>query len=126
MVVLITKEDSVRRAVLSTLEKAGFVVLPASNAASALALCREAGGPVRLAIIDAGIGLTGELGLLNSLRQASPSIRVIFMSNSVEPEAVAGLARPWQGDRVMQKPFRRAKLLGTVLDVMSEPLTFTA
>jgi DNA-binding response OmpR family regulator len=113
-VVLITREDHVRDSISSTLEKAGFLILPASNTNSALDLCRDATTPVRLAIVDVGF----EPGFIDSLRRAAPGIRVIFMSNSIEPER--------KGDRVLRKPFRRAHLLGTVLEVMSEPLAFTA
>jgi CheY-like chemotaxis protein len=121
-VVLITRESHVRDAVSSTLEKAGFIILAASNTASVLDLCRKAAMPIRLAIVDVGFGQTEAPGFIQSLRQAAPGIRLIFISNSIEPENL----EHWKGDRVLGKPFRRAHLLGTVLQVMSEPLAFTA
>ena len=81
--------------------------------------------PIRLAIVDVGFGPVEEPGFVENLRQAAPGIRVIFMSNSMDPESELPVRR-WKGDRVMAKPFRRAHLLGTVLEVMSEPLAFTA
>jgi len=125
-VVLVTNEDNVRKAVTSTLEKAGFMVLSAANADSALSLCREVDTPIRLAIVDAGIGRIDEPEFLESLYRAAPGIRVLFMSNSTAPEALEHLEKPWEAVRVLRKPFRRAQLLGRVLEVMSEPLAFTA
>jgi len=125
-VVLITKEDNVRRAVRSTLEKAGFTILAASNADSALRLCREVDAPIRLAIVDVGSGQIDEPEFLELLRQSAPGIRVLFMSNSSAPGALEDMGQPWKGGRVLPKPFRRAQLLGKVLEVMSEPLAFTA
>jgi DNA-binding NtrC family response regulator len=125
-VVLITSEEHVRKAVSSTLEKAGFIILAASNVESALSLCQEADTPIRLAIVDAGIGQMNGPGVLESLNRAAPGIRVMFMANAMTPEAWQHLEEPWTASRVLRKPFRRAQLLGKVLEVMSEPLAFTA
>jgi CheY-like chemotaxis protein len=131
-VVLITGEDHVRKAVSSTLEKAGFIILAASNVDSALSLCQEADVPIRLAIVDAGLlsklplGQMKEPEVLESLYQAAPGIRVLFMANSIGEEALDHLEEPWKASRILPKPFRRAQLLGRVLEVMSEPLAITA
>jgi two-component system, cell cycle sensor histidine kinase and response regulator CckA len=125
-VVLITGEEHVRKAVSSTLEKAGFIVLAASNANAALSLCQEPDTPVQLVIVDAGTGPVNEPGFLESLYRCAPGIRVLFLSDSASQEAVEHLEKPWQGRLVLRKPFRRAHLLGKVLEVMSEPLAFTA
>jgi DNA-binding NtrC family response regulator len=125
-VVLITGEDHVRKAVSSTLEKAGFIILAAASIDSALSLCQGEVSPIRLAIVDAGMGQMNEPEVLQSLYQAAPGIRVLFMSNSNAQEAVEYLEKPWNACPVLPKPFRRAQLLGRVLEVMSEPLAFTA
>ena len=105
IVVLLTNEDSVRRVISATLEKAGFIILTASNADSALHLCREGAPSKQLAIID-DVGTSQGSGreFLDRLCQVSPGIRVLFL----------------------RKPFRRAQLLGQVMEVMSQPLAFTA
>jgi DNA-binding response OmpR family regulator len=125
-VILITSEDHIRKAVSSTLEKAGFIILAVSSVDSALSLCREADTPIRLAIVDAGMGQINEPEVLESLYQAAPGIRVLFTSDSIAQEAAEYPGKPWNACRVLRKPFRRAQLLGRVLEVMSEPLAFTA
>jgi CheY-like chemotaxis protein len=102
-VVLITKEDNVRNAVSSTLEKAGFAISAVPNVASALVLCRESTVHIRLAIVDAGLRPIDEHGFVNALRQAVPGIRVIFMANSAEQEPQADRARPSKDSRVLRK-----------------------
>jgi DNA-binding NtrC family response regulator len=125
-VVLITSEDHVRKAVSSTLEKAGFIILAAASVDSALNICQGADTTIRLAIVDAGMEQMNEPAVLQSLYQAAPGIRVLFMSNSTAQEAVEYLEKPRNAWPVLRKPFRRAQLLGRVLEVMSEPLALTA
>ena len=113
-VVVLSKEEATRKAVSSTLGKAGFTIVPASSADDALHLCQGLNPPARLAIVD------GDSEFLPRLRRACPAMRVLFMASSEAEES--GL----RGGRVLHKPFRRAQLLGTVLDVLREPLAFTA
>jgi len=125
-VVLVTSEEHIRKAVSSTLEKAGFIVLSASNADSALSFCRGGETSIQLVIVDAGPGQMNGPDFLERLYQAAPGVRVLFMSNSTAQEAGEYLETSWRGCLVLRKPFRRAHLLGMVLEAMSEPLAFTA
>jgi CheY-like chemotaxis protein len=134
-VVLLTNEDSVRREISATLKKAGFIVLTASNADSALHLCEEADPSKQLAIIDVGTSETSDMGtsqtngreFLDRLCQVSPGIRVLFLSNTMAPDALEHLGRSVRKPcGVLRKPFRRAQLLGQVIEVMNQPLAFTA
>jgi len=115
-VVLVTNEEATRKAVSSTLEKAGFTIVPASSADDALDLCQALNPPAQLAIVDA------DAEFLPRWRRACPTTRVLLMTNAEADGTGAGL----RGGRVLHKPFRRAQLLGTVLEVLSEPLAFTA
>lgn len=124
-VVLITEEDLVRRVVAATLEKAGFIVLVAANVEAALEFFRASGRPIRLAIVDGGAARIYEYGAVEELRQAVTGIRLLFICNSIEPEALEYLKKAWNAP-ILPKPFRRAKLLGTVLELMQGPPVPTA
>ena len=104
------------------LEKAGFLILAASSADSAVRLCRESKAPIQLVIVDLGVDEAGASEFLASLYCVSTEIRVLFLSNSLGPETVEHLGHARQVCGVLPKPFRRAQLLGQVLEAMGEPV----
>ena len=118
-------EERVLQQVSSTLEKAGFTVFTALGRSAALDFCRERKESVQLAIIDMAMGASGpELAL--ELYQSSPDVRVLFTSNQDESDIIqqAGPSGHFRG--FLKKPFRRAKLLGSVLRAMDAPLARSA
>jgi len=117
-VVLCTCDDNIRKAVTSTLEKAGFNVLTVPDAASALDLSLQPDSPVQLIIADTA----APSDFRASLGRLASGMRVLFLFDSSSQEAVA----PPRGCLFLEKPFRRAHLLGKVLEAISEPLAFTA
>jgi FixJ family two-component response regulator len=71
------------------------------------------------------MGASGpELAL--ELYQSSPDVRVLFTSNQDESDIIqqAGPSGHFRG--FLKKPFRRSKLLGSVLRAMDAPLARTA
>ena len=125
VLVVANDEEAVQRAVSSTLEKAGFDVMGASNGASALERCRQSRLHPELAVIDTTLPGIDLHDLLFQLHQISPSMRVLFLSGE-SPSEVARTARArWHG-KFLLKPFRRSQLLGQVLALMDEPLVLTA
>jgi DNA-binding NtrC family response regulator len=118
-------EERVLQQVSSTLEKAGFTVFTALGRSAALDFCREKKEPVELAIIDMAMGASGP-ELVQELYQSYPDVRVLFTSSQDETETIqrAGPSGHFRG--FLKKPFRRSKLLGSVLRAMDTPLARTA
>jgi DNA-binding NtrC family response regulator len=118
-------EERVLRQVSTTLEKAGFTVFTALGRSAALDFCRDRKEPVQLAIIDMAMGASGP-ELVQELCQSNPEVRVLFTSDQDESDAIqqAGPSGHFRG--FLKKPFRRSKLLGSVLRAMDAPLARTA
>jgi CheY-like chemotaxis protein len=118
-------EERVLQQVSSTLGKAGFTVFTALGRSAALNFCREKKEPVGLAIIDMAMGASGP-ELVQELYQSYPDIRVLFTSSQDETEIIqrAGPSGHFRG--FLKKPFRRSKLLGSVLRAMDTPMARTA
>ena len=107
------------RLITTTLEKAGFQVSASSDQPSILNLCRATDHSVRLVIIDTtapGIHISE---LVEGLRQIDPGIRVITLSDQNESHT------PGTRGGHLTRPFRRAQLLGSVLEA-TQPLYRTA
>ena len=118
-------EERVLQQVSSTLGKAGFTVFTALGRSAALDFCRNMKEPVQLAIIDMAMGASGP-ELVQELYHSYPDVRVLFTSNQDQPDAIqqAGPSGRFRG--FLKKPFRRSKLLGSVLKAMDAPLARTA
>jgi DNA-binding NtrC family response regulator len=118
-------EERVLQQVSTTLEKAGFTVFTALGRSAALDFCRNMKEPVQLAIIDMAMGASGP-ELVQELYHSYPDVRVLFTSNQDQPDAIqqAGPSGRFRG--FLKKPFRRSKLLGSVLKAMDAPLARTA
>src|ERR1039458_4129830 len=114
-------EERVLRQVSTTLEKAGFTVFTALGRSAALEFCRDKREPVQLAIIDMAMDMSGP-----ELYQSYPDVRVLFTSNEDQSGTIqqAGPSGRFRG--FLKKPFRRSKLLGSVLKAMDAPLARTA
>jgi CheY-like chemotaxis protein len=103
--------------VSATLQKAGFVVVTASNGRAALDRCREQHRPVDLAVIDtAAVGIKA-LEIEQQLHEMYPHVRMLFLSDD-NPETVHEADSPGHLRRVLRKPYRRTRLLGRVLEMM--------
>ena len=107
------------RLITTTLEKAGFQVSASSDQPSILNLCRAADHCVRLVIIDTTAPEIQTSELVEGLRQIDPGIRVITVSDQNESHT------PGTRGGHLTRPFRRAQLLGSVLEA-TQPLYRTA
>lgn len=124
--VVADNRETVLKAVSATLEKAGFTILAASSGAETLKYCRDDRHPVQLAIIDtetAGINLAELVGQLDAI---SPGMRILFLTGGGEELSLRVIAAAGRVRGVLHKPFRRAQLLGQVLEMMDRPLALTA
>jgi DNA-binding NtrC family response regulator len=112
------------RLITSTLEKAGFQVRTSPEVLNILSLCRGAENSVRLVIIDTATPGIHASELSESLRQINPGIGVLLLAGEDEPEA----SHIWNANvrGRLSRPFRRAHLLGSVLDATAPALSRTA
>lgn len=118
-------EERVLRQVSTTLEKAGFTVFTALGQSATLDFCRAKKEPVQLAIIDPAMGASGS-ELVQELYHSYPDIRILFTSNLDAPDSMQQTGPPGRFRGFLKKPFRRSKLLGSVLGAMDTPLARTA
>ena len=126
-VIIMTKKFAeVSRDPITTLEKAGFHVWTTSNQPDILNLCRGAEQSVRLVMIDAATPGVHISELLDSLGKINPEIRVLLMADQDKSEAVEARAFAANVRGYLKRPFRRAQLLGSVLDVAAPSLHRTA
>jgi response regulator RpfG family c-di-GMP phosphodiesterase len=125
VVVVADNRETVLQAVSTTLEKAGFTILAASSSAEALQYCRDTRHPVQLAIIDAAAGID-VAELVGQLDAISPEMRTLFLADDYEERSLRGIGAPGRVRGFLGKPFRRAQLLGQVLEMMDRPLALTA
>jgi two-component system cell cycle sensor histidine kinase/response regulator CckA len=99
------------------LQSAGYHVLRADSAESALALCEDA--PARLHMLLTDVVMPGKNGreLADALAQRFPSLRVLFMSGYSE-NAVLHRGVPEAGVVLLEKPFAPNALLRSVREVL--------
>jgi DNA-binding response OmpR family regulator len=120
---VVTNDDSlVRDEISSLLKKAGFEVVTTPNGSEALSLCRDGSRPVDLAVIDTAMVKTNPLEISECVQEISP--RVLLLTDG-EPDGVSDFIRSQVG-HILPKPFRRAELLGRVLEIMDRPLCLSA
>ncbi len=121
VVVVTDEEDLVRKEISSVLKKAGFEILATPSGPEALDLCRDDNRPVDLVVIDTAVVKSNPSKIAEWVQEISR--RVLFLSDG--EEKVPHMARGYVF-RVLAKPFRRAQLLGRVLEIMDQPLVQSA
>ncbi len=124
-VVVADNQETVLQSISMTLEKAGFTVLAASSSAAAIRFCSESAHPVDLAIIDSATEGINAPELAGQLDRISPGIRTLFLTDD-QNESFRVMPRSGHIHGFLRKPFRRAHLLGQVLEIMDRPMVLTA
>jgi two-component system, cell cycle sensor histidine kinase and response regulator CckA len=116
-ILVVDDEEAVRSSARRALERAGYIVIPASDGADALRLFTEHDGAVDMVVTDVAMpGLSGR-DLVGRLKIMSPELPVLFVSGYTE-EAVRkqGVLEP--GAAYLEKPFTPEKLLHKVREVL--------
>jgi two-component system, cell cycle sensor histidine kinase and response regulator CckA len=118
--ILIAEDDSAVRAVASkTLRHAGYRVLEASDALSALNLFETHAGRIDLLLTDAVMpGMDGSR-LIERLLVHRPRLQVLMMTGYTDrelPTRVSG-----ESIRILNKPFSPSQLARAVRDIFAEP-----
>lgn len=110
--------DNVRKVVVALLEAAGYRVLPAVHGDEALAILRERGNEIALALLDVMMPFkTGpEVAALSA--ETHPKLRVLFTSGySDAPQSLSRIPE----ERLLRKPYAPDELLRRIRGALDEP-----
>ncbi|HEU5170017.1 MAG TPA: response regulator [Gemmatimonadales bacterium] len=120
-ILLVEDEEQVRKLAQRVLERAGYRVVPAGDAGTAVALANRHAGPIHLLVVDMFLpGLSGrELAAQLSIHR--PAIKVLYISGTTD-DAIARHLVLAPGTEFLQKPFPLAQLLQKVRKVLDAPL----
>jgi len=124
-VALVIDENHVRKVASSTLKKAGFRVLALSSAEASSDFFRDNIGALELAVIDADMEKADPYEFVRMIRDVAPGLRVLLLSGDIESTLVNACSAQ-QPCWTMRKPYRRAQLLGHVMQAINEPLVLRA
>ena len=118
-VLLVGGDDAVREDGVHALERAGFAVVEATDAAAAIRLVRSQPGSVRLAVVSASDAGAGE-DTARDLLALSPGLRVILVRESEGPAPVpADLG----AGPALQAPVHPLALVQAVREVLRDPVS---
>jgi PAS domain S-box-containing protein len=125
VLLLVEDEDSIREPAAEILESRGYLVLPASDGAEALAVAQAHAGPIDLMITDVVMpGMNGNQ-LAEELRASRPGMRVLYISGYPE-DAIAHHGVLDADKAFLQKPCPAAVLLRTVREMLDAPRNVAA
>jgi DNA-binding NtrC family response regulator len=103
-VLVVDDEALIRWAVSETLTQAGYDVVEAADAQSALRVLSGALGPVDVVLLDLRLPDSSDLTLLSKIRALSPKSAVVMMSAHASAE-IAAQARTLGAFDILPKPF---------------------
>lgn len=116
-ILLAEDEESVRKAVLQILQRAGYRTMVAQNGLEAIRILREHQGPVHLALLDVIMPELGGPETSEQLRDLRPGLPVVFTSGYADDRALARLP---PGAEVLRKPFSTEELLTRIRKKLDE------
>jgi DNA-binding NtrC family response regulator len=124
-ILVLKRGDKDAELIISLLDKVGLRVYHSSNANDALDLFSSTGASARLLIVDETASPAAMPGFLECVRSLNPGIRILAITDGNPSEPPAWIR---QGNirAFLTKPFRRAKFLGSVLEIIGEPLVRSA
>jgi PAS domain S-box-containing protein len=100
--------EPVRRAVVSSLQRAGYRTISVSSGVEAVRLLREGNEPVHLALLDLIMPDLGGPEAWAQLQRLRPDLRVLFASGYADERAREQLPADAE---LLEKPFRMEELL---------------
>jgi DNA-binding NtrC family response regulator len=110
---VVEDDESLRNVTAALLESAGYKVLPADNAESAVVLGQDLTEPIDLLLTDALMPGMGGVELSARLKALRPGLKVLLMSGYAgDLIARYGAMEPEMA--LMEKPFTRHDLLSRV------------
>jgi CheY-like chemotaxis protein len=120
-ILLVEDEDSVRRTIKRTLERAGYDVLEASNGEKALELAANYAEPIDVVVTDVMMpGMNGR-EFADAILLTHPGLGVVFMSGYTD-ETVSQKGLIDTTRTFLQKPFTGDQLLTAIRDLIPAPI----
>jgi signal transduction histidine kinase len=117
-VLVVDDDERVRQVAARVLRANGYVVLEATDGASALTVSLRHGGAIDLILSDVVMPGASGPSLMSQISRARPTTRVVFMSGYTNDEVVRRGIFDGQ-TAFLQKPFTPPQLLAKVRDVLS-------
>jgi len=119
-VLIVEDQDQLRGLVCRLLERRGYAVLAARDAAAALDLCARHGGPIHLLVTDVVLeGMNGR-DLHDRLARERPATRVLYMSGYPR-DILSGQGLLDAEADLVQKPFSLASFAQRVRQALDRP-----
>ncbi|MDH4231626.1 MAG: response regulator [Nitrospirota bacterium] len=109
-ILVIDDEPLILKAVERALSRVGYAVTPVKNAQELGAALNKA--PFALLITDVYVGEESVDSIIEKVKEASPSVRVLCMSGSVKEDVCRDF---------IEKPFKLDELRKKVRDILHEP-----
>ena len=116
-VLVVDDEGDIRSLVAKILRREKYDVLEAGSVSEALAAASEHRGSLDLLVSDVMLPDRSGRELAEQLREALPSLKVLYISGYTEDESVRLGTRP-TGAKFLQKPFTLGALLGKVREAL--------
>ena len=116
-ILVVDDEANIRTLVAKILRREGYNILQAGNAQEAFAAASKYDGPIHLLLTD--VVLPGESGrqIAERMRQALPSLKVLYISGFSGDESVRTGNFP-PGSKYLQKPFALGALIAKVREAL--------
>jgi CheY-like chemotaxis protein len=119
--ILIAEDNQGVRTIAQTiLERSGYTVLAAANAAEALNRAQRYPGTIDLLLTDVVMPEMNGKDLLNRIREICPQIKVLFMSGYTD-NVVSQYGILEKGVNYIQKPFSNNALAQKLRSVLDNP-----
>jgi PAS domain S-box-containing protein len=119
---VVEDDDLVRQLAATLLERAGYDVCQARNAAEALEHLKQ-DGPFDLMVTDVIMPDLSGTELAERAKKSAPDMRVLYVSGG-SPEKLMSMGVPVLQDNFMAKPFTPRALATRVRDLLDKPQAF--
>lgn len=117
-VLLAEDDDGLRRLVVQTLERNGYLVLEANSGELALELARDFEGTIDVLMSDIEMALISGNDLALALQAANPQLSVLLMSGTADESILGGLLP--NTSAFLAKPFRPSALVDHVQSLLAQ------
>ena len=117
-VLVVDDEESVRRVLKSTLERAGYKVVQAANGKEALTIYHGSGASIAAVIIDMTMPVLGGVPTMHEMVKINPGVRIIAASGIHDNEKLAKSIGT-QVKQFLAKPFTSEKVLRAVAEAVA-------
>lgn len=120
-ILLVEDEDQVRTLTQRLLERAGYTVVSAADAQSAMALANRHPGSIHLLLVDMMLPDQSGRELAAQITIHRPAMKVLYISGTAD-DAIDRHRVLSPGIEFLQKPFAREQLVRKVRKVLDAPL----